>query len=151
MSETSRIADQLRRSYEGVAWHGPSLQEALEGVTPEMAADRGSPELHTIWELVRHVAAWAAAARLSLVENRYVDLTGDGDWPPPLGAWTDALEKLATAQQQLWEEVQKLPDERLNDMVSAEKKYSVYILLHGVVQHNLYHAGQISLLKKLVL
>jgi hypothetical protein len=150
MTETTRIADQLRRSYRGIAWHGPSLKEALDGVTPELAEHRAAPGLHTIWELVVHVANWADAARRFVVENHYVSLSGTDDWPPPSGSWPAALEKLASAQRELWTHVKTLPDERLNDIISAEKNYSVYILLHGVVQHNLYHAGQISLLKKMV-
>jgi uncharacterized damage-inducible protein DinB len=149
MTESTRIADQLRRSYAGIAWHGPSLREALEGVTPGMAERRVSPDLHTIWEIVEHVAAWAAAARRFVQENYYISLGGEEDWPPPSASWSSALDKLQSAQQQLWQEVDRVPDQRLDDIISAEKKYSIYILLHGIVQHNLYHAGQISLLKKL--
>jgi uncharacterized damage-inducible protein DinB len=149
MTETSRIADQLRRSYAGNAWQGPSLREALDGVTPEVADRRASPDVHTIREIVDHVATWAAAARRFLDQNYYVSLTGDDDWPPPVGDWTSAVDKLAGPQQQLWEYVETLPDERLDNIVSAEKGYTIYIVLHGIVQHNLYHAGQISLLKKL--
>ncbi len=149
MTESARIADQLRRSYEGVAWHGPSLREALEGVTAAMAAQRYS-DLHTLWEIVVHVTTWAGAVRRFLIENSYTSLTGADDWPPPSGEWPDALHNLEIAQRQLWEEVRNLPDSRLEDMLLADKKYTVYVLLHGLVQHNLYHAGQISLLKKLV-
>lgn len=150
VSESCRIADQLRRSYEGPAWHGPSLREALEGVTPDMAARRYAADVHTIRELVVHLSKWAAAARRFVAENFYVSLTGADDWLEPTGNWSDALENMARAQRELWEEVGKLPDARLEDVLSAQKQYTVYILLHGVVQHNLYHAGQISLLKKLV-
>lgn len=149
MSETRRIADQLRRSYQGIAWHGPSLKEALEGVTADMAANRSAPGIHTIEELVVHVSTWAELAHRFLVEGTYVNLADVEDWAPAPGDWAQTLDALGRAQQTLWEEVKKLPDERLNDIVSAEKKYSTYILLHGVIQHNLYHAGQISLLKKL--
>jgi hypothetical protein len=150
VSESSRIADQLRRSYEGPAWHGPSLREALEGVTPDIAAHRCSADVHSIWELVVHLSTWAAAARRFVGQNFYVSLTGVDDWPEPTGNWSDTLENLARAQRELWDEVGKLPDARLEDVLSVQKQYTVYILLHGVAQHNLYHAGQISLLKKLV-
>jgi uncharacterized damage-inducible protein DinB len=149
MIETSRIADQLRRSYEGIAWHGPSLKEALEGVTSTVASHRISPDVHTIGEIVEHVATWAGAARRFLIEDYYVSLIGAAEWPAPSGDWSTTLVKLAESQQELWEYVQTLPDERLEDVIFAQKNYSVYMLLHGIVQHNLYHAGQISLLKKL--
>jgi hypothetical protein len=95
------------------------------------------------------VATWAAAARRFLDQNYYISLTGVDEWPPSVGEWPAALDQLAHAQKQLWEYAETLPEERLDDIVSAEKGYTIYILLHGIVQHNLYHAGQISLLKKL--
>ena len=147
-AETTRIADQLRRSYEGIAWHGPSLKELLDGVDPETASRRPLAGAHSIWELVLHIAAWATVARRALTENVYVSLSGEGDWPVPQGSWPDALAHLDREQRSLIDEIKKLTDDRLNDILAAEKKYSIYFLLHGVVQHNLYHAGQIALLKK---
>jgi len=147
-TETGRIASQLRRSYEGIAWHGPSLKEILNGVESDIASRRPYQGAHTIWELVLHVAAWATVARRALTDNIYVSLDGEADWPVPQGSWPDALAHLEREQKALIEEVKKLTDVRLNDIVSAEKQYSVYFLLHGVIQHNLYHAGQMALLKK---
>ena len=147
-TEAARIADQIRRSYEGVAWHGPSLKEILNDVSAETASRRPFAGGHTIWELLLHVAAWATVARRALTENIYVSLEGEGDWPVPGGAWPDALAHLEREQKALVEETRKLTDARLNEIVSAEKKYSIYFLLHGVIQHNLYHAGQMALLKK---
>ena len=148
ITETARIASQLRRSYEGIAWHGPSLKEILNGVDADLASRRPFAGGHTIWELVLHVAAWATVARRALTENVYVSLEGEADWPVPKGTWPEALAHLETEQEALVEETKKLTDVRLNEIVSAEKQYSVYFLLHGVIQHNLYHAGQMALLKK---
>ena len=147
-NETTRIADQLRRSYQGIAWHGPSLKELLDGVDEQTASRRPFPDAHTIWEIVLHIAAWAAAARRAITENAYVSLSGEADWPVPQGAWQEAQAHLEREQLSLIEAVKKLSDDRLNEIIAAEKKYSIYFLLHGVIQHNLYHAGQIALLKK---
>src|ERR1035438_10207490 len=62
MTERARIADQLRRAFEGEAWHGDSVFEILEGVTAAQAASRPIAGAHTIWELVLHIAAWDGAA-----------------------------------------------------------------------------------------
>jgi len=59
-SEAARIADQLRRAFDGDAWHGDSLFEILEGVTAAQTAARPITRAHTIWELVLHIAAWTA-------------------------------------------------------------------------------------------
>src|ERR1019366_3835809 len=124
-SEAARIADQLRRAFDGEAWHGDSLFEILEGVTAARAAARAAARpiagAHTIWELVLHIAAWGGA--LAQVRRGHVELIAA---------------------------VASLPDSRLDDMVPGKEgaHYTFYYMLHGVVQHELYHAGQIALLKK---
>ena len=73
MSEIDRILDQLKRAYEGDAWHGPSVKEALAGVTAEQAQARPLRNAHSIWELAQHIAVWEDAGRRRL-ENRQPDL-----------------------------------------------------------------------------
>jgi hypothetical protein len=79
-------------------------------------------------------------------------LPPDQDWPaapePSESGWRQALDRLADAQRDLESEVRKLTDDRLREMVLGDIPYSIYTMLHGVAQHNLYHAGQIALLKK---
>src|SRR5438445_748955 len=58
MSETARLADQIRRAFEGDAWHGDSIKELLTGVTAETAAAKPIKDAHSIWELALHIAAW---------------------------------------------------------------------------------------------
>src|SRR6266853_1935870 len=60
-TEAARIADQLRRAFDGTAWHGPSLMELLDGVDAATAAAKPLAKVHSIWELVLHIAAWDAA------------------------------------------------------------------------------------------
>ena len=58
MPEVNRIRDQLRRAFEGQAWHGPAVMELLDGVTAKQAATRPVVAVHTMWELVLHIGAW---------------------------------------------------------------------------------------------
>jgi uncharacterized damage-inducible protein DinB len=152
MSEVSRILDQLHRAYEGPAWHGPALRENLAGITHQTAALRPIPGAHTIWELVLHLTVWISVPTSRIAGAEIPTLTPDQDWPAPPAstesAWSEALHQLALAQYALESEVRKLTDDRLRDKVLGEVPYSIYTMLHGVVQHNLYHAGQIALLKK---
>src|SRR6516162_367763 len=67
MTELERIADQLQRAYAGKAWYGPSVLEALEGVTPEIAARHSIVNAHSIWELAHHIGAWADIPRRRIV------------------------------------------------------------------------------------
>lgn len=150
--EVERIRDQLRRAYEGGAWHGPSLRELLEGVDAEAAVRKPIPGAHSIWEVCLHIAAWQEETVARLSGNGREDLPEEEDWPKPAGdasadGWREALARLDAAHRSLEEAVGALDDERLRDPTPGSAN-DVYALLHGVVQHNLYHAGQIAILKK---
>jgi uncharacterized damage-inducible protein DinB len=151
MSELKRINSQLKRAFEGKAWHGPSVSEVLEGVTAEQAAAHPIPGAHSIWELVLHIATWERTGRRRIQESDPIDISDEEDWPA-VGettdeAWASTLEELRQNHQALRTAIRELEEARLEDIVPGTQ-YSVYFLLHGVIQHDLYHAGQIALLKK---
>jgi len=135
-SECLRIADQLRRAFAGDAWHGPSLKKLLADVTPEEA------EAHPI----------ASAQAVQGVPMPKIVGT-DKDWPPvtdaKADAWAKALDRLFQASRQLSQAIEGFTDERLQETVPG-RQYNFYYLFHGVVQHSLYHGGQIALLKKAI-
>ena len=150
MDEIKSIDEQLRRAYEGNAWHGPSLRELLADVTAEQALARPIAGAHNIWEIVRHIAAWHDGVRRRL-EGERVELSAVEDWPPvtstPEAAWQDALALLERTYMELRRTMSRLTDASLQERVTG-KDYPVDVLLHGLIQHDLYHAGQIALLKK---
>ena len=150
MSEARFLADQLARSYEGEAWHGPALKELLEDVTPDQAAKRPLAHAHSIWEIALHIAAWERTVRLRL-DGIALEEPQEGDWPScgkqGPEEWKRVLDALAGARETLVAAVAGLDKERLGQIV-AGNEYSVRFMLNGVIQHNLYHAGQIALLKK---
>jgi len=150
MEEVKRIEDQLRRAFEGDAWHGPSVRKLLEDVTNEMAAARPLADAHSIWEIALHIAAWEGAVR-RMLEGEVVKLSAEEDWPPVKdtseAAWKDSLEALRNGHTQLRGTISRLTDSQLEDVV-AGKDYPGYFMLHGIIQHDLYHAGQIAILKK---
>jgi uncharacterized damage-inducible protein DinB len=151
MGEAERIADQLRRAHEGNAWHGPSLNELLGGVTAAQAAARPVAGAHCIWELALHVEAWERVAlrRLGGDPARIYDTPEDwsGVDAGDEDAWREALARLAATNAELRAAVAALDDRQLDEPIYAEMS-SRYVTLHGVVQHTLYHAGQIAVLKK---
>ncbi len=153
MSEASRIADQFRRAFAGDAWHGDSLVEILKGVTAARAAARPIQNAHSIWELVLHIAAWDGAVRRRMT-GVAVKLSGKKNFPPVLdtseAAWAKTLEHVRRVHDELVDAVERFPEKSLYQQVPGKKgvPYTFYYMLHGVVQHELYHAGQIALLKK---
>jgi uncharacterized damage-inducible protein DinB len=152
MTDVAFLADQLHRAHTGNAWHGPALREILADVNAQGAAVQPAPNVHTIGEIVRHITAWLSACARRL-QGEALELTPDQDWPAgddtsdttwqstlaALDAGTDALERLIAA----------LPADGLRKGVPGTQ-YSVRFMLEGVIQHHLYHAGQIALLKKMV-
>jgi uncharacterized damage-inducible protein DinB len=159
MSETQRIADELAREHTGDPWHGSSVTTLLRGVTAAQAASRSVPHVHTVWQLVLHMTAWKHEVRRRLAGEPPGDPL-EGDWPE-VGAttperWRDALERLDEAHAALIVAVRELPESRLFEPTNDERDretgagVSNYVLLHGLAQHDAYHAGQIALLVKVV-
>ena len=149
--EPRRLEEQLRRALEGEAWHGPSVLESLAGVSAEDAAARPVASAHSIWELVLHLGG-----TYGLVLRR---LSGDGrqltpaeDWPTCPSAteenWRKTVDEVTRLDRELREKVREFPEERLDQPLVIESPYTAYTQFIGVTQHNLYHAGQIALLKR---
>ena len=155
MTEVDRIGDQFRRAFDGEAWHGPSVMSILEGVTAAQAAAHPISGAHSIWELTQHIRAWESAClrRLSGDPAQLSDLE---DWQPVNDtsepAWQKTKQDLIDTHQQLLQAIAAVDDSRLDQPIignDSQTTYSsVYVTLHGGVQHDLYHAGQIAILKK---
>lgn len=148
--EVQRIHELLKQAYEGPAWSGPSVQETLKGVTAARAAARPLEGAHSIWEITEHIAVWEEAVRRRLGGERWSPSRARNfpritDKSPR--AWRETRERLAAGHHALREAVLALTDEDL-DRAPVEGGASAYRLAHGAAQHDLYHAGQIAILKK---
>lgn len=150
MTEIQRILDQMDRAFSGDAWHGPSLMQLLEGLRAEAASKHAVRGAHSIWELVHHIGAWNTIVRRRL-EGNTAAVTAEQDWPPVRDAsetaWKRALEVLSESRAALRTVAENLRDDQLEEKL-AGSSVSRYAILHGVIQHDLYHAGQIAILKK---
>lgn len=151
-TEAAGIADQLQRAFYGSAWHGPAVMELLADVDAATAAAKPVQNVHSIWELLLHVAAWDAAA-ITRISGSKCQLTGDANFPPVTrrteSAWRTTVSEAKRTHDKLVKAVSGLSDRRLRDRVPG-KRYNFYHLLHGIAQHELYHAGQMAILKKLL-
>ena len=152
MSEIANLKDATKRIQEGDAWHGPALRETLADVSAEEASARPIPGSHTIWELVLHIAAWQEVFLQRLL-GQATEEPREGDFPavtaPKEGEWTVALERLEGSHRRLLEYYAVLQNSSLDEKVVG-KDYSVAYMIHGIIRHHVYHAGQIGLLKKLI-
>ena len=157
VNEIARIVDQLEREHSGDPWHGSPLSQILGGVSQTDAAAKPIPGGHSIWELVLHLAAWKNEVRHRLAGAAAAE-PREGDWPE-VGdttevAWLQARERLELAHRLLVSAVRELPEAKLFEATRDHRDSALgagvtyYELLHGVVQHDVYPAGQIASLKK---
>jgi uncharacterized damage-inducible protein DinB len=153
MPETARLADQIRRAFEGHAWHGDSVVELLSDVDSKTAAAHPIKNAHSIWELILHIGAWDDAVRRRAGGNA-VTLSDQENFPPVTDtseiAWRKAMEHVKKTHDELVKAVAAFPDSRLKEQVPGKtvEYHNFFYMFSGIVQHELYHAGQIALLKK---
>jgi uncharacterized damage-inducible protein DinB len=149
MTEVESIADQLVRAYAGEAWYGPALRPMLDALSPEAAARRPLAARHSVWQLVLHLAANIDFV-LARLDGRELELAPEVDWPPvpeaSEAAWRAALAALDSRHDALLARVRALPDAALDATVPG-RAYSTRVMLLGILQHNVYHAGQVALLR----
>jgi uncharacterized damage-inducible protein DinB len=150
MNESERLALELERAIEGAAWHGPSWCEAVEGVDRHAAVRRPIPAGHTIAEIVGHTALWFDVVRRRL-DGETPQVPDDEDWresiPESDAAWQAAVAKSMANGRALVQTVRRFPAERLHTP-RPRVESTWYELVSGELQHAIYHAGQVALLKK---
>jgi uncharacterized damage-inducible protein DinB len=160
MTEANRIVDELARAIEGDPWHGNSATVILRDVTAKMAAVKPPANVHSIWEIVRHMTAWTNEVHRR-VDGHPPAEPQEGDWPSPSGSsdedWTRDVAALVEAHRRLLQKIAALSEATLQaPPVDARNRpagsgVSYYVLLHGLAQHHAYHAGQIAVLKRIAL
>ena len=153
-TECTRIAYALASAINGDAWYGDSLRKILDNVTLKQAQARPIANAHTIWELVRHVEVWVKFC-IGAIEGTPIpawsSIPKEDDWPPVTDtsekAWKEAVSAFFSTHLKLVEAVNTFKDDRLDATVPG-RTYNFYHLFQGMIQHAVYHGGQIALLKK---
>jgi len=154
-AELKKIGILHKSIQKGQAWHGKSLQEALDSLDYQQAAKAPFPGAHSVWRYVLHITAWRrfAIEKLKGNDGYQIEIGGNIDWPD-IGEisrenWDNSCQALENAGQELRNSLSKETDALLAQTVSG-KDYTFYILLHGIVQHDAYHCGQIVLTRKML-
>lgn len=155
-TECNRIASALASAIKGDAWYGDSLHKILDNVTAKQAEAHPISNAHSIWELVLHVEAWVKFC-LGAVQGTLIPVWStmpkEQDWPPVSDtgelAWKQAVSSFLSSHLRLGEALKTLSDDRLETTVPG-RPYNFYHLFQGMIQHAVYHGGQIALLKKML-
>lgn len=146
-TEIQSIIATLKHTFEKNAWHGPAVMEAVEKITAEQSVTR-FPNTHSIIELIAHMTSWRLFVTSRLEGNNDYKVTEEMNFPPEKD-WKKAIHDLTESQSRLLAALEKFQENKLHEIVpNASHKYSFYIMLHGIIHHDLYHTGQIVLITK---
>jgi hypothetical protein len=157
MSGSSSFAvDMIDRAYNRKSWHGTNLRGSLRGLTCSEAARRPAADRHNIWELAVHCAYWkyVVTRRLTGMKRGSFPLEGSNFFPRPVKggmtdrAWKADLALLDEAHRALRAAVAAMPPAAFED--ESGDAASAAFLVQGAAAHDLYHAGQIQLIKKII-
>jgi DinB superfamily len=149
------LLDGLDEAFEGRSWHGPNLRGSVRGLRARQAEARPQPGRHNIYELTVHAAYWKYVVwrRLTGGDRGSFALSGSNYFPCPSplteAAWKDAVALLVREHRRLRQAVAGLPASALGKVTPGGRETTVR-LIRGIAAHDLYHAGQIQLLKRLI-
>lgn len=158
-TEQDRIIKELQRQHGGEPWHGPSRATVLEGITAAQAAWRPALDAHSIWALVLHMRSWTREV-LRRAQGGTPAEPADGDWPPVPAppteeAWRETLRSLEESHRALVAQVRTMTDAQFAGRVAprpgepAGSGISHRAMLLSLAQHDIYHTGQVAMLKRL--
>ena len=152
MKETQHITKLFEDLYDGDPWIDVTILGVLKNVSPQQAAKKIAPGRNSIWQIVNHIVSWRENVLLRVQgnvintpnNNYFIEIEDISET-----AWQQCLERLQNSQQQ-WITFLKHFDESEFDKIYPSNKMSYYEHVHGIIQHDAYHLGQIVLLTKLV-
>lgn len=147
------LLDALDEAFDVRSWHGTNLRGSVRGLTPQQAAWRPAPGRHNIWEIVVHAAYWKYVVRRVITGARRGSFPLKGsNWFLRDGndsaSWRRDLQLLVNEHRQLRQAVAARPPASLR-LLTRKRAFTYAALIRGVAAHDLYHAGQIQLLKRL--
>ena len=152
MRQFERIASQIDRAYREGFWGGGSIGGLFHSLEASEALTHPIPGAHSAWEIALHIGVWHDIFR-GRIAGEDIEGSLGSDWPMPTGTtaagWEAALANLERGLEALVDAVRSLDPEKLDTLVRG-KSFTVYEMLHGIPQHDLYHAGQVLMLRKAI-
>jgi hypothetical protein len=152
--ETRRLLGMVRRGYDVASWHGPNLKGALRGVGPAEAGWRAGPGRHSIAENALHAAYWKYVVRRRMLGQPRGSFARTGsNWfavagPLSAAGWKEIRALLDEEQRQLLAAVEVFDPGRWEERPAASR-FSFAETVEGVAFHDIYHAGQVQLIKRI--
>jgi uncharacterized damage-inducible protein DinB len=144
MHQTQQIVDSYRAATVKAAWYGPSLAELLAQISPELATTAPVPGSHSISELLQHLLLWNERVRNTSDSNSLPRWQPEKEWAEPPIPWNELVSRWSLSRELLEEKIRNFPIEDLAKQVPG-RDYPYETMLHGIVEHAIYHSGQIAM------
>jgi len=144
MNQSQRIADSYRAATIKAAWYGPSLAELLRQVSPEFAVTPPIPGAHSISALLQHLLLWNERIRNVSNTNPLPPWQPEKEWAEPPIPWDELVARWNQSRDLLEERIRDFPMGDLSQQVLG-RSYSCETMFNGIVQHAIYHSGQIAM------
>ena len=145
-TDVQKLCNILKHSFEKNAWHGPAVMEVLNDID-ESIVNKKIGATHSILELVGHMTVWRTFVTERLLGHENFEVTDEMNFSPP-ESWAKALDALLISQGKLLESLKQFPSERLSEIV-PNRPYKFFTMINGIIHHDLYHLGQIVLIKRI--
>jgi len=150
MNQTQRIADVYHEVTLKGAWYGPSLAELLAKTSPELATTPPVPGAHSISALLQHLLLWNERFRTTSASHPMPRWEPEREWAEPPIPWNELVARWNQSRELLEEKIRNFPIEDLAKQVPG-RAYPYETMLNGIVQHAIYHSGQIAMILSMLL
>ena len=145
MSEQiQKIADSYRAVTIKGAWYGPTVAELLAKIPPELATAAPVPGAHSISELLQHLLLWNERIRNTSESHPMPRWDAEKEWAEPAIPWKELVARWNQSRDLLEERIRKFPAADLTKQVPG-RDYPYETMFHGILQHSIYHSGQIAM------
>jgi uncharacterized damage-inducible protein DinB len=152
-TEITRIQAAFKYNWQGPMWYGGNVNATLAGIEGDVAFKQAGAGSHNIYELVAHMLCWRRFV-LELLNGNVdykVEINSETDWPHIYDrtemSWNRLVNEMEQSQQLLVNALQNFDEAKLDEIVPG-REFTWYMLLHGLIHHDIYHSGQIAILKK---
>jgi uncharacterized damage-inducible protein DinB len=149
VNETQRIADSYRAATIKGAWYGPTLAELLARISPELATTPPVVGVHSVAALLQHLLLWNERVRNTSESNPMPRWEAEKEWAEPAIPWNELVTRWKQSRDLLEEKIRNFPVAELEKQVPG-RNYSYETLLEGIVQHAIYHSGQIAMVSSML-
>ena len=159
MNIAEKLSAELEKTLSGDPWYGSNVYDILAQVSFEAAYEKTPGAAHTIAEIVLHMIAWTEEV-IDRMNGMTAGLPTSGDWPetgaPDEQKWQNYVDDLKLVNVNLMGIIQNFPAEQWNELINDERNrelgtgVSYEALIEGLIQHHIYHSGQIAILNRII-